>query len=46
MSLKKNIFTKDLYDKNKLMVKNMNDNNLLNTLKKHPQFQKCEILKF
>jgi hypothetical protein len=27
------------------MVKNMGDNNLLNTLKKHSQFQKCGILK-
>jgi len=25
--------------------KNMSDNNLLDTLKKHSQFQKCEILK-
>jgi transcription initiation factor IIF auxiliary subunit len=27
-------FSKDSYNKNKLMVKNMNENNLLDTLKK------------
>jgi hypothetical protein len=37
--------SKDSYNRNKLMVKNMGDNNLLNTLKKHSQFQKCGILK-
>jgi len=39
-------FSKDSYNKNKLMVKNMNDNNLLDTLKKNSQFQKCGILEF
>jgi hypothetical protein len=37
--------SKDSYNRNKLMVKNMSDNNLLDTLKKHSQFQECGILK-
>ncbi len=36
----------DSYNINKLMVKKWDDNNLLDTLKKHSQFQKCGILKF
>jgi hypothetical protein len=37
-------FPKDSYNRNKLMVKkNMIDNNLLDTLKKNSQFQKCGI---
>ncbi len=36
---------KDSYTTNKLMVKKWDDNNLLHTLKKHSQFQKCGILK-
>ncbi len=52
MSRTKNILyqfryiSKDLYNKNKLTVKkSWDDNNLLNTLKKYLQFQKCGILK-
>ncbi len=35
----------DSYNINKLMVKKWDDNKILNTLKKHSQFQKCGILK-
>ncbi len=49
MSLKKRHFykgfLKDSYNKNKLMVKKKDDNNLLNTLKNHSQFFKCGIQK-
>ncbi len=38
--------SEDSYNINRLMVKKWNDNNLLDTLKKHSQFQKCGILKF
>jgi len=38
--------SKDSYNKNKLKVHKWDDNNLLYTLKKHSQFQKCGILKF
>jgi len=38
--------SKDSYNRNKLMVKKWDDNNLLDTLKIHSQFQKCEIPKF
>ncbi len=37
--------SKDSYNRNKLLVKNMGDNNLLDTLEKYSQFQKCGILK-
>ncbi len=37
--------SKDSYNRNKLMVKKWDNNNLLDTLKKHSQFQKCGILK-
>jgi len=37
--------SKDSYNTIKLMVKKRDDNNLLNTLKRHSQFQKCEVLK-
>jgi hypothetical protein len=37
--------SKDSYNRNKLMVKNMSNNNLLDTLEKYSQFQKCGILK-
>jgi hypothetical protein len=35
----------DLNNINKLIVKHMNDTNLLDTLKNHSQFQMCGILK-
>ncbi len=38
--------SEDSYNINRLMVKKWNDNNLLDTLKKNSQFQKCGILKF
>jgi hypothetical protein len=37
--------TRDSYNKSKLMVKKTDDNKLLDTLKKHSQFQKCGVLK-
>jgi len=37
--------SQDSYNKIKLMVKKKDDNNLLDTLKKNSQFQKCENLK-
>jgi hypothetical protein len=37
--------SQDSYNKSKLMVKKRDDNDLLDTLKKKSQFQKCEILK-
>ncbi len=37
--------SKDSYNKNKLMEKKGMIINLLDTLKKHSQFQKCGILK-
>ncbi len=37
--------SKDSYNRNKLMVKKWDDNNLLDALKKLSQFQKCGILK-
>jgi len=38
--------SKDSYNRSTLMVKKWDDNNLLDTLKKHLQFQKCGVLKF
>ncbi len=37
--------SKDSYNRIKLMIKKWNDNNLLDTLEKHSQFQKFAILK-
>jgi hypothetical protein len=39
-------FSKDSYNKNKLMVKNMNENNLLDTLKKFHNFKNMEFKNF
>jgi len=49
LSIKKNILTKDFQRIHKIELswwsKKWDHNSLLNTLKKHSQFQKCEILK-
>jgi hypothetical protein len=37
--------SKDSYNRIKLMVKKWDDNNILDTLKKHSWFQKCGVLK-
>jgi hypothetical protein len=39
------IFSKDSYNRSKLMVNKWDDNNLLYTPKNHSQFKQCEVLK-